>query len=119
MKQPDDEALLVDILLAASEARTLCSDLDYEEFLLDRALQLAIQKLIEVIGEAATRLSAETRGELSTLPWREIVAMRNRLVHDYRNVNFDKVWEVVEGDLEPLIAAIEAIVPPPTGAESF
>jgi uncharacterized protein with HEPN domain len=99
--------------------RALYSGLDYEGFLLDRAVQLAIQKLIEVIGEAATRLSLETRGDLPALPWREMVAMRNRLVHDYRNVNLEKVWEVVEGDLEPLIAAIEAIVPPPDGVESF
>jgi uncharacterized protein with HEPN domain len=44
--------------------------------------------------------------------------MRNRLIHDYRNVNSEKVWEVVERDLKPLVDAIEAIVPPPDAAES-
>ncbi len=110
--RPDDESLLVDMLVAAREAHALCGELTLEEFLLDRLLQLALQKLVENIGEAASRLSPQARAKLPELPWKDMVGMRNRLVHDYMHVNLSKVWHVVEEDLQPLITAIEPLVPP-------
>lgn len=115
MKQPDDEALLVDILLAAREARDLCQNLSRDDFVDDRLVQLAVEKLIEIIGEAASRMTPTALAYLPALPWRDIVGMRHRLVHDYRNVNLTKVWQVIDEDLRPLIAAIEAVVPPDEG----
>lgn len=112
--RPDDDSLLVDMLIAAREAHALCSDITPEEFLLDRLFQLALQKLIENIGEAASRLSPQARAKLPELPWKDMVGMRNRLVHDYMHVNLSKVWSVVAEDLQPLIAAIEPLVPPET-----
>ena len=110
--RPDDPSLLVDMLLAAREARQMTTGTDLEEYLEDRVLQLALQKLIENIGEAASRLTAETKEKLPELPWKDMVGMRHRLVHDYMRVELMKVWEVVINDLEPLIAAIEPLVPP-------
>jgi uncharacterized protein with HEPN domain len=100
------------MLVAAREAGVLCRDVTLEEFLLDRLLQLALQKLVENIGEAASRLSPQARAKLPELPWKDMVSMRNRLVHDYIHVNLSKVWYVVDQDLQPLIAAIEPLVPP-------
>ena len=115
--RPDDDSLLVDMLVAAREANALCGDLTLEEFLLDRLLQLALQKLVENIGEAASRLSPQARTKLPDLPWKDMVGMRNRLVHDYMHVDLSKVWHVVEEDLQPLITAIEPLVPPDQPAE--
>ena len=109
---PDDDALLVDMLVAAREALGLCDIVTLEEFLRNRLLQLALQKLVENIGEAARRLSPEARAQLPTIAWKDMVGMRNRLAHDYMQVDLSKVWLVVHEDLAPLIAAIEPLVPP-------
>ena len=80
------------MLLAAREARQMTTGTDLEEYLEDRVLQLALQKLIENIGEAASRLTAETKEKLPELPWKDMVGMRHRLVHDYMRVELMKVW---------------------------
>ena len=82
MRRPDNEALLADMLIAAREARALASDASFEDFLDDRKLQLALEKLLENIGEAASRVAPEVLAALPELPWRDIVGMRHRLVHD-------------------------------------
>ncbi len=112
MRQPDDTALLVDMLIAAREARDLASGVTPEALPGNRLLQLALEKLVENLGEAASRLSPEARSKLPELPWRDIIGMRHRLVHDYMRVDLEKLWQVIAADLEPLIAAIEPLVPP-------
>lgn len=67
----------------------------------------AVMWYLTVIGEAAARVSAEGRAALPSLPWSDIVAMRNRLVHGYDTIRFDRVWSVLADDLPPLIAALE------------
>jgi uncharacterized protein with HEPN domain len=62
---------------------------------------------LEVVGEAAARVTAPTRSRLSAVPWQSIVGMRNRLIHGYDEVDLDVVWEVVEKDLPPLIEALD------------
>lgn len=110
MKRPDDEALFVDILLAARQAREFSRGVSLDDFLEDRMLQLAIEKLIEIMGEAASRMTPGALALFPSVPWRDIVGMRHRMVHDYAHVNLVKVWEVLDQDLEPLIAVIEAVV---------
>ena len=65
---------------------------------------------ITIIGEAASRLSDEIRNRHPTAPWREVIGMRNAVVHGYFDVDWDEVWTVVERDLEPLRAAVESVV---------
>jgi uncharacterized protein with HEPN domain len=115
MRQPDNRALLLDMLLAAREARALAEGLTRDGLMEDRVLFLALQKLIENIGEAASRLSEGARSKLPALPWKDIFGMRHRLVHDYMRVNLDRVWIVIATDLDPLIAEIEhqGITPEP------
>jgi uncharacterized protein with HEPN domain len=67
-------------------------------------LMLALVKSIEIVGEAASRISAATCEDLSELPWPDIIGMRNRLIHAYYDIDRDRVWDTVEQDLPPLIA---------------
>ncbi len=76
----------------------------------DRQLALALVKAIEMIGEAASAVTESTRSESPEIPWRSIVAMRNRLVHGYFNINLEIVWQTVQQDLPPLISQLERIV---------
>ncbi len=70
------------------------SDLDQ-----DRMLLFALVRAIEIIGEAATRISPETRAEATEIPWKLIVAMRNRLTHAYFDVDRDILWNTATGEL--------------------
>ncbi len=68
-------------------------------------------KAIEVIGEAAAQVGDATRKGNPSIPWAQIIAMRNRLVHVYFDINLDVLWQTVQQDLPPLIVQLEALVP--------
>jgi uncharacterized protein with HEPN domain len=76
----------------------------------DAVLAGALERFLEVIGEAASRLSQPTRDAARNVPWHEIIAMRNRLVHGYFAVDLDILWTVVHDDLPGLIATLEELV---------
>jgi uncharacterized protein with HEPN domain len=70
----------------------------------------ALERFVEVIGEAASRLSENTRETSPNVPWHEIIAMRNRLVHGYFAVDLDILWTVVNDDLPELIEALDRLI---------
>jgi uncharacterized protein with HEPN domain len=107
-----DDAYLLDMLIAARDAVAFVTGLSREQFDASRVHQLAVLKALEIIGEAAARLTEETRAAHPRIPWREIVGMRHRLVHGYFEVDLNKVWDTVQNDLPPLIALLETAVPP-------
>lgn len=75
----------------------------------NRMLALSLVKSLEILGEAATKVGQKTRLAYPSIPWMNIVAMRNRLIHGYFDINLDVVWVTVTGDLPPLMAKLEAI----------
>ena len=75
-------------------------------------LALALLRLIEVIGEAANTISPEFRDQHQAIEWQSIIAARNRLIHGYKDVDFDIVWNIVTKDLPPLIMELEKRLPP-------
>jgi uncharacterized protein with HEPN domain len=87
--------------MAAGRSR---SDLDT-----DRQFNLAMTRLMEIIGEAASRVTHETRHEHPEVPWQQIVAFRNRIIHGYDRVDFDILWQIVHNDLPPLVSMLEQI----------
>lgn len=76
----------------------------------DRLLNLALVRLLEVIGEAANFIPREDQVAYPEIPWGQIVALRNRLIHGYDAVDFDILWQIVTYDLPPLIVALEKII---------
>lgn len=81
-------------------------DLDH-----DRQLVWALVKAIEIIGEASAQLSEEVKNQISAIPWRNIIGMRNRLVHAYFDINLDILWKTVTDGLPPIVAEIEDVIP--------
>lgn len=79
----------------------------------DENLRMALAHLIQVIGEAACHVSAAYCQAHGQIPWKQIIGMRHRVVHDYLHVDYDIVWAVVSADLPPLIAELEKLVPSP------
>ncbi|MEM9772188.1 MAG: HepT-like ribonuclease domain-containing protein [Cyanobacteria bacterium P01_D01_bin.73] len=81
------------------------------EFIADVQLQDSVIRRLMVIAEAARRISPATRDRLDNIAWHEINGMRNRLVHEYNEIDFDLVWSVVESEVPELISILEAELP--------
>jgi uncharacterized protein with HEPN domain len=90
--------------VAMIEGRTR-EDLDRDEMLC-----LALTRVVEVIGEAATRVSQAGQQRHGQIPWPEIIGLRNRLVHGYDSVDLNILWDIVQQDLPPLIEQLQAIL---------
>lgn len=84
-----------------------------EQFLADDNLQLALTHLVQIVGEAARKVSPGFRAKHPEVPWVQIVGMRHRVVHDYVNTNVAIVWSVVTEELPKLIAQLAAILNEP------
>lgn len=109
MKHGDrDAAHLWDMLDAARRARKLVQGMDYSGFVSDERTYLAIERLLENIGEAANHVSPSGRARLSGIPWLGIVGMRNVLAHRYGSIDPSRVWKAVSEDLPALIRQLES-----------
>ena len=107
MTRRDDAALLRDMLNFASRAREASTGRSRNDLEDDPVLTAALERFVELTGEAASRLSRETRDAIPHIKWREIIALRNRLVHGYFTVDLDILWNIIQDDLPNLIAALE------------
>ena len=72
----------------------------------DRQLNLAVVRLLEIIGEAASRIPKEDQARYTDISWSEIISLRNRLIHGYDTVDFDILWQIVSQDLPNLIESL-------------
>jgi uncharacterized protein with HEPN domain len=93
------------------KALNIVNGLEESEFLQDEILQLALTRLIEVIGEAAAHVDDVVRAEFDAIPWYEIIGMRHRIVHDYLNVDEQIIWQVANEDLPSLFEVLDRIIP--------
>lgn len=113
----DDRLYLGHMLDAARKIVEKTQDLDRSAFDRDEDRRLAVVHLIQTFGEAARRVSDDKRGEYPDIPWRQAIAMRHKIVHDYFQIDEDIVWEVAITDLPPLLTALSRLLPeePPEG----
>jgi uncharacterized protein with HEPN domain len=81
------------------------------DFDADENLRLALAHLIQTLGEAARRVSPKFQQAHAEIPWKGIIGMRHRIVHDYVHVDFDIVWDVATTSVPPLVPVLEKIVP--------
>ena len=107
-----DDTYLVDILESAKIALDYVFDKTWDEFHEDMQMQDAVVRRIEIVGEAARRISQETRDKYPQIPWREMTSMRNLVIHEYDVVDINQVWDTVQNKLPPLIEELSKIVPP-------
>jgi uncharacterized protein with HEPN domain len=112
-----DETRLRDMLDSTRKARTFVDGELRERLDTDEIFAFALVRVVEIIGEAASKISEETRRQYPQIRWTEIIGMRNKLIHDYLNVDNQIVRDVIAGDLPPLIKALEAILPPETNED--
>lgn len=107
-----DDAHLLDMLLAARKVQEFTGDITWERFEGDDLIQNAVMRQIQIVGEAARKVSPSCRQEHPDIPWNEIIGMRNRLIHEYFRIIPQRVWDVAKKDIPELIHLIEPLVPP-------
>jgi uncharacterized protein with HEPN domain len=104
---PDDRDRLTHMLEAVEDALRFVSNRSRDDLDHDNMLLRALYQCIEVIGEAASRTTPEARARIPGLPWREIIKMRNILVHVYWGIDRDRVWDTVRVDLPGLVTMLQ------------
>jgi len=107
MRPPEDDVLLRDMRDHARKAVAAARSRSRAELDHDDVLAAALERFIEVVGEAASKVSQATRDAVPGIPWAEVIGMRNRLVHGYASVDHDVVWAVVLDDLPALLEALD------------
>src|SRR5688572_5250286 len=105
MSKHDDTVSLRQMLDHAAEPISTLGQTSRDDFIKNRILQLAIARLIEILGEAAYRITLQTREAYADIPWPQIIGMRNRLIHGYDSINLDLLWNTIKNDLPPLVTA--------------
>ena len=107
-----DPQFLLDMLQSAELIVDYTAQCSKDDFMASSQLQDAVIRRLLIIAEAARRVSEATRQTLPTIAWQEINGMRNRLVHEYDDVNLNIVWDVVQLEIPPLIEGLKSQIPP-------
>lgn len=109
MSRRDDHTSIGDMLNHAREAVDLLGKTSRGQLGDNRTLQLALTRLIEIVGEAANRVSKTAQGRHPEIPWHKIIGMRNRLIHGYDVTDTDILWDTITNDLPPLIEKLNEL----------
>ncbi|RPJ38079.1 MAG: DUF86 domain-containing protein [Planctomycetaceae bacterium] len=110
MTRHDDVTRLRHMLDYAVEATQMAEGRQRRDLETDRQFCLALTHLVEIVGEAAARVSPNGHERWQSIPWRGVVGLRNRLIHGYDAVDLDILWTIVHDDLPPLIAELQHIL---------
>ena len=94
----EESEYLLDMVLAARKAVSFTEGMSFADFAQDERTVFSATKAVEIVGEAAAQVSEDARRENPDIPWRDIIAMRNRLVHAYFEINLELVWQTVRHD---------------------
>ena len=106
-----DKVLLKDMLEASKRAQAFIAGKNREDLEKDNALLgFALVRAIKIIGETASKITLETRQTYDDISWHNIIGMRNRIVHNYNNVDYDIVWEITTKNLKTLIPQLEKLL---------
>ena len=112
--QPEDRdpAYLWDMLQAAKEVETMLEGYDLSAFLADIVILRAIERSVEIIGEAARCVSPTYQKSQPQIPWREIIGQRNIIAHEYGQIDHELLYKTAIEDIPELIVNIEKLLPP-------
>lgn len=93
---PRERNYLLDMFKAAKLAQEFVADVDWDAFQLDLMRQAAVTRQLEIIGEAARRISEASQAEIPEIPWYQIIGMRNRIAHEYDRINLSTLWDTIQ-----------------------
>jgi len=107
-----DLALLWDMLDAARKIEQFVAGRTFQEYSTDELVQAAVERKLEIVGEAARKVSPEFQRQNPGIPWRGIISQRHFLAHEYGEVRQEKLWRVATVRIPELITMLEPLLPP-------
>jgi len=112
--KPDDRdaAYLCDMLESAKLVKQFVENVNFVDYERDRKLQLAVERGIEIIGEAAHNVSDVFKQAHPEIPWRGIIGQRNVLAHEYGEIKQERIWGVAKEKIPELISKLKPLIPP-------
>lgn len=109
--QREDEIRIRHMIEAANATQSFMAERKRSDLDTDQMLSFALARAIEIIGEAASKVSPETRSATPSVPWVQVIAMRNRLIHAYFHIDNDVIWITVTEEVPELLLALQTIFP--------
>lgn len=110
---PEDRntAYLWDLVQTSREILAFVEGKTFKDYAQDRMLQMATERGLQILGDAARRLSEDFRASHPDIPWSGIIGQRNVVVHDYADLDNVRIWRVLDQDLPKLLQQIERLLP--------
>jgi uncharacterized protein with HEPN domain len=114
----DEKATVLDIVLACRRVLRFIAGVDEPTFLANEEKHWAVASQLLIIGEAVRRLSDDFRSRFPQIPWPQVAGMRNRLIHQYDQINWALVWKTADEDVPALLAELEPLTQSPDDADA-
>ena len=99
----------MDIVDCIMDIKEFTASIEYQQFEKDKMRKLAVERLLEIIGQAANKISSETQNILKGIPWRDIIGLRNKLAHDYGEILAERIWVMTKKPLSELLSELKKI----------
>jgi uncharacterized protein with HEPN domain len=104
-----DQEIILDLYHALNQILTFTQNMDKQEFINDEKTQSSVLYQLVIMGEAVNRLSEQFKNQYPQIPFNEIRGMKNRVVHEYKEVDCDIIWEAIQKDIPELICFISSV----------
>ena len=105
----NDLSYLIDIVDCILDINEFTKSIDFYQFEKDKMRKLAVERQLEVIGQAANKISNEARMILENIPWKNIIGLRNKLAHDYGEILAERIWKISKESISELLNELENI----------
>ena len=105
----NDLSYLIDIVDCITDINEFLKSIEYFQFEKDKMRKLAVERQLEVIGQAANKISNETQSVLTNIPWKNIIGLRNKLAHDYGEILAERIWKISKGSIPELLNELKKI----------
>ena len=105
----NDLSYLIDIVDCIMDINEFTKSINYYDFEKDNMRKLAVERQLEVIGQAANKISNETQKKYKNIPWRNMIGLRNKLAHDYGEILAVRIWNISKTSVQELLKEIETI----------
>ena len=106
----EDLSYLIDIVDCIIDINEFTKSIEYYQFREDKMRKLAVERQLEVMGQAANKISNETQNKLENIPWKNIIGLRNKLAHDYGEILAERIWGISKKSLPELLIELEKII---------
>ncbi|MGJ3251915.1 MAG: HepT-like ribonuclease domain-containing protein [Elainellaceae cyanobacterium] len=114
-----DAASLWDMVQAIRDLQAFTAGLSYENYISNLMVQRAVERQLEILGEAARRVSQDFCQSHPEIDWTGIIGLRNVLAHRYDQIRCDRIWAILDEELPLLLTRLEQLLPPLPDNSSF